>query len=142
MSTAPIGGVRDVVANRSFVTGGAGIGSTSVQVISSGDTAITTFCPTPGAIHTFAGTALTAGRTWTITDAVSALPYDLKIGEGFLFFVQHNNTGNFAITIGVGGNVAAGVGTMTIAQNRTRIFSLTRISNLVHQLDTLGTLNQ
>lgn len=136
-STAPIGSVRDAVPNRSILCGGVIAGSTSTQAIPAGAQA--TFYPTQGGIHTVAANA--AGVTYTITDAAAPLPYDLRIGEGFIFYVQNNDAAD-TITFAVGGNVAAGAGTLTVAGASTRIFALTRTSNLVHQLTTLGTLTQ
>ena len=133
-STAPIGSFRDAIPNRSILSGG--LISQSTSVVTEPDAAKTFFNPVQGALHTVASTAAV---TWTITDASAPLPYDLKIGEGFLFFIQ-NNDGADAITVAVAGNVTAGAGTFTVPSARTRIFSLTRISNLVHQLNTLGVL--
>lgn len=136
-STAPIGSVRDAVANRSILCGGVIAGSCSTQPIPAG--AQPTFYPTQGGIHTVAANA--GGVTYLISDAVTALPYDLRIGEGFIFYIQNNDAADL-ITMAVGGNVVTGAGTLTVAGASTRIFALTRTSNLVHQLTTLGTLTQ
>ena len=139
MSTAPTASVRDVIPNRSFVTGGAGIGSTSVVVLPDPGAATSTFFPTPGAVHTVA--VLAAPSTWTLTDAVSALPYDLKIGEGFIFYMQNN--GASTLTFACAGNITqGGAGTITVPTSRTRIFSLTRTGAVTYQLHTLGVLVQ
>lgn len=129
MSTTPIGDIRDITASRSDVK----VGSVSIVVMP--DAANTAWSPVPGAVHTFAVTA--AGRTLTVTDAASRLAYDMKIGEGFHFWVQ--NSGASTVTIAVAGTVAAGAGTLTVATNTTRHFVLVRTAAAVYQLTTIGT---
>ena len=133
-----IGSVRDATPNRSNQNGGTFPAQCAVSVMG-GDIDRPTFFPTPGAIHTVAVAA--AGRTWTISAAAIPLPYDLKIGQGFLFYVQNNGANTITLAVTNPG-VVAGAGTITVATARTRIFSLTRISDAVHQLDTLGVLVQ
>lgn len=130
-STAPIGSVRDVVADRAKSTYASG---SSLQVIP--DVALSPWTPIPGAVHTM---AVNTTRTLTITDAAVPLPYDLKVGEGFIFYVQNNDGAN-TLTIAVAGNVTAGAGTYTVAAARTRIFALNRTSATAHVLTTLGVL--
>ena len=110
-------------------------GAVSMQVMG-GDIARPLFYPVPGGIHTVAVAA--AGRAWVITDAAVALPYDLKVGEGFFFIVQNN--GASTITLSGAGNVTAGAGTLTVATNTSRFFMLSRTSATAHTLTTFGTL--
>lgn len=128
MSTTPIGDVRDITASRSDTK----VGSVSIVVMP--DAANTAWSPVPGAVHTFATVA--GARTLTITDASSRLAYDLKVGEGFHFWIQ--NEGANTITVARAGNVAAGAGTLTVATTTTRHFVLARTSATAYQLTTLG----
>ena len=138
----PIGSFRDATPNRSILSGGIIAGSTSVSVQPDGARAA--FYPQQGAIHTIA--VLAANVTWTITDATVPLPYDLKIGEGFMFSIQNNGASLLTLAVaGVDANgkgTRVGAGTLTVPTARTRIFALTRVSEFVHQLDTLGVLTQ
>lgn len=136
MSVAPIGSVRDATANRAFSVAPRP-GASSVQVMG-GDIDRPFFCPVPSGVHTVATAA--AGRTWTITNAAAALPYDLAVGEGFSFAVQNN--GANTITLAVAGGVSAGAGTITVPTARVRLFVLTRTGEATYQLDTLGVLTQ
>lgn len=134
-STAPIGGIRDTTANRSLQIGSAPIAGAASIVTVGQDAAISPFQPNPGAVHI---NVPTAARTWTITDAAVPLPYDLKIGEGFWFVVQNDSAGANTITLAVGGNVVAGPGALTVAQDNSRMFVLSRTSATAHTLTSLA----
>lgn len=133
-STAPIGGVRDVTPSRALQLGGSNIHNPSLQTVGI-DADITEWHPVPGGLHVV---TLTAGRQFTIDDTSNPLPYDLKIGEGFKFWVQNVSGGAFTCTVAVGGNVSAGAGTLTATQNNTRGYILTRTGALTHVLNTVG----
>lgn len=137
MSVAPqTGSIRDASANRGFSVAPYP-GATSLQVLG-GDIDRPFFCPVSGALHTVAVAA--AGRTFTITNAAAALPYDLTVGQAFSFAIQNN--GASTITVVAGGGVSAGAGTLTIPTARVRIFVLSRTGDSTYQLDTLGVLVQ
>ena len=129
-----LGSVRDITANRGLLVGGYTLAEGNVQLITI-DAAQAFWTPRAGTLHSFATSA--APRTLTITNAVTALPYDLKIGEGFHFWLQA--TGGQTITVAVGGTVVAGPGTFTTATGSCRHYLLTRTSQTAFQVDTFGT---
>lgn len=136
--TTPIGSVRDVTPNRSIQLGGTIPGSCSFHTIGGADADVSPFYPVPGGFHSRT-TAYAAGRTWTITDAAVALPYDLKTGEGFIFWVQ-NESGNTITLAGAGSVTADANVTLTAANNNTTLFALIRTSATAHVLTRFGTL--
>jgi hypothetical protein len=127
---------RDAIASRYFQAGTGQPGA--FGVVTGLDAAIAAFCPVRNSVYLCVPTA---ARAWTMTEAGVAAGTDLKVGEGFIFYIQNNSAGANTITITAGGgaNVASGAGTFTIAQANTRAFFLRRISSTAHELTTFGT---
>ncbi len=131
--------VRDTTPNRNLLNGGGTASPVSIVTMSHGDAAIASFTPHRNSIHL---AVPTAARAWTILETGLAASYDLKLGEGFSFWVQNDSAGANTITLTVGGGagqIAKGAGTFTIAQATTRHFLIVRTGASTHTIYTTGT---
>ena len=135
MSNINNSGVRDYSSNRSF---GNGLGAASaVSVISLVNDSNADFTPVPNAVHAITPTA---ARTLTLLQA-TASKSNLRIGEGFVFYIKNNSAGAFSVTLVAGGGVEVateGTSTLVVAQGETGTFVLNRTSESVHSISCLG----
>jgi hypothetical protein len=130
--------VRDVLANRAHLNGvGHALPVSIITLAANGDVPLPAFTPGRNAIHL---TVPTVARSYTLTEAAMLASYDLKLGEGFIFWIQNNSAGANTVTLVAGGgvNVTSGAGTFTIAQNTTRQFIIVRTGAATHTLYTTG----
>jgi len=135
MSNVNNSGVRDYKSNRSF---GNGLGAAdAVSLITLTDAANADFSPVPNGIHSMVPTA---ARALTITQATASAT-DLRIGEGFRFYIKNDSAGAFSITLVAGGGAnveTQGTSTLVIAQGETGVFMLYRSAAAVHGITGLG----
>lgn len=128
-------GVRDINANRTF---GNGVGSASaVSPVILSDVANADFTPVANGCHIMVPTA---ARALTIT-AASAAKTNLRVGEGFQFYIHNASAGAFSITLVAGGGAnveTLGTTTLVIAQGESGLYSLHRTAAATYGILGLG----
>ena len=135
MSNINNSGVRDYSSNRAFGNGLGAASAVSVITVVNADDA--DFTPVPNAIHAITPTA---ARTLTLLQA-TASKSNLRLGEGFVFYIKNNSAGAFSVTLVAGGGVQVtteGTSTLVVAQGETGAFVLSRTSESVHSLSCIG----